>query len=134
LATLEETAPEGDGWLHEVKFGGYRILGWIFDVTPPDQPERPDWTPRFRPIAEALRSVAREAILDGEIVALDERGASNCGTPAARPVWRRREGTSRLHGLRPAVDGRYDLRPWSLEECKAPLALLLAALPQQLER
>jgi bifunctional non-homologous end joining protein LigD len=26
LATLSDTAPEGDQWLHEIKFDGYRML------------------------------------------------------------------------------------------------------------
>src|SRR5262249_24496926 len=29
LATLAETAPDGDNWLHEVKFDGYRILAFL---------------------------------------------------------------------------------------------------------
>jgi bifunctional non-homologous end joining protein LigD len=36
-----------------------------------------DWTDRFSSINKALRALsAREAILDGEVVVLDERGAS----------------------------------------------------------
>jgi bifunctional non-homologous end joining protein LigD len=26
LATLQDEAPEGDQWLHELKFDGYRLL------------------------------------------------------------------------------------------------------------
>jgi bifunctional non-homologous end joining protein LigD len=28
LARLVPSAPEGDAWLHEVKFDGYRVLLW----------------------------------------------------------------------------------------------------------
>ena len=29
LATLVEGPPEGEGWLHEIKFDGYRLLGFV---------------------------------------------------------------------------------------------------------
>ena len=29
LATLVDKAPEGDGWVHEIKFDGYRLLGFF---------------------------------------------------------------------------------------------------------
>jgi bifunctional non-homologous end joining protein LigD len=131
LATLEETAPDGDGWLHEVKFDGYRILAWIVDrnarlISRNDL----DWTPRFRRIAEALPSVAREAILDGEIVALDERGASNFGTL--------QQALSGGAGTKADLAymvfdllylDSYDLRACRLEDRKALLAQLLAGAP-----
>src|SRR5438270_579699 len=30
LATLVDTPPEGAQWLHEIKFDGYRLLGYVF--------------------------------------------------------------------------------------------------------
>ena len=29
LATLVDKAPEGDQWVHEIKFDGYRLLGFL---------------------------------------------------------------------------------------------------------
>ena len=29
LATLVDEAPEGDKWVHEIKFDGYRLLGFV---------------------------------------------------------------------------------------------------------
>jgi bifunctional non-homologous end joining protein LigD len=79
LATLASRVPEGDDWLHELKFDGYRILarvekGEIRLVTR----RANDWTARFRSVADALEELpVNSAILDGELVSLDEQGLSN---------------------------------------------------------
>ena len=79
LATLVDSVPSGDEWLHEVKFDGYRILcridaGRISLLTR----EAQDWTSRFPSIANAAKELpVRQALLDGEVVALEEDGTSN---------------------------------------------------------
>jgi bifunctional non-homologous end joining protein LigD len=79
LATLSSEVPGGDGWVHEIKLDGYRILahvggGKVSLVTRNGK----DWTERMRPIARELESWPVEsAILDGEVVVLDERGISS---------------------------------------------------------
>jgi bifunctional non-homologous end joining protein LigD len=79
LATLVDRAPEGDGWLHEVKFDGYRMLCWLTggEVRLVTRNEH-DWTARFRRVADAVRHLpVGSAILDGEIVVLDAHGRSD---------------------------------------------------------
>ena len=77
LASLSETAPTGEGWLHELKFDGYRLVcrldeGEVRLLTRRGN----DWTASFKDAALALAGLeARQAVLDGEIVALDEKGA-----------------------------------------------------------
>lgn len=76
LATLTERAPEGEGWLCEVKFDGYRALARV-DRTEVALYTRAghDWTAKWQSIAEALSPLAsHQAWLDGEVVALDEQG------------------------------------------------------------
>ncbi len=79
LATLSSAVPQGEGWLHELKFDGYRIVahlngGKVRLVTRNDN----DWTMRFHVVAEALGEVPVEtAIFDGEVVSLNDRGVSN---------------------------------------------------------
>jgi bifunctional non-homologous end joining protein LigD len=79
LATLHASAPSGPGWLHEIKFDGYRIearldRGEVHLLTR----NRQDWTHRFKPIADAVAALpADTALLDGELVVEDERGRSN---------------------------------------------------------
>jgi bifunctional non-homologous end joining protein LigD len=79
LATLHATAPSGKDWLHEIKFDGYRVearldRGKVRLLTRKGL----DWTQRFKPVAEAVAALAAEtALIDGELVVEDERGASN---------------------------------------------------------
>jgi bifunctional non-homologous end joining protein LigD len=80
LATLAGRVPEGDEWLHELKFDGYRILSFIEDRKKIRLVTRNgnDWTHCFGRIADALVEFKlKNAILDGEVVALDEQGVSN---------------------------------------------------------
>ena len=69
LATLASTAPEGDEWLHEFKFDGYRI-GCRVDGRNVALISRNgnDWTDRFPEVrAAATELPVRRAFLDGEV-------------------------------------------------------------------
>jgi bifunctional non-homologous end joining protein LigD len=79
LATLVTVAPEGDQWLHEIKFDGYRMACRLDDgdVTFLSRTNN-DWTPRVADVAEQARLIpAKTALVDGEVVVLDEHGVSN---------------------------------------------------------
>ena len=81
LATLVETPPDGDGWLFEVKFDGYRteIAASGADVRAYTRSGL-DWTERFPNVIAAVKSLDLDRVLmDGEIVALDRDGRSNFG-------------------------------------------------------
>ena len=79
LATLADAVPEGPNWVHEIKFDGYRTMAMI------DQGEVHlmtrsglDWTPKYQAIADELKALGvGQAIIDGEIVAVNEHGASS---------------------------------------------------------
>jgi bifunctional non-homologous end joining protein LigD len=79
LATLASRVPPGEGWLHELKFDGYRILAHVGGpkvrlITRNDN----DWTARFQIVADALAEYPLEStVFDGEVVALDDHGVSN---------------------------------------------------------
>jgi bifunctional non-homologous end joining protein LigD len=86
LATLCDKAPSEPGWLHEIKFDGYRIQaridrGRVALLTRKGL----DWTDKFPNVAAAAAKLgARSALIDGEIVVEDERGvASFSGLQAA---------------------------------------------------
>ena len=75
-ARVVDTLPEGDDWMYEVKFDGYRAL-LIKDGAQVRIRSRndKDLTHTYRPIAAAGAKLnARRAIVDGEIVALDADG------------------------------------------------------------
>jgi bifunctional non-homologous end joining protein LigD len=80
-AVLEENAPEGDDWLHEVKIDGYRVAARIErgQVTMLTRRAN-DWTHRFRPIAAILTELPiKSAYLDGEVAVLNGEGVSDFG-------------------------------------------------------
>jgi bifunctional non-homologous end joining protein LigD len=78
LAMLTKVPPEGDTWLHEPKFDGYRMFCRITDgkirfISRNNQ----DWTNKFPSLVEAARHLPiDQAVLDGEVVVVDEKGVS----------------------------------------------------------
>jgi len=78
LATLVDAPPEGDNWLHEIKFDGYRLLGFLSDGQVRLRTRNGlDWTAKFPPVASAIAGLkAKDAVLDMEAVVLDEQGKS----------------------------------------------------------
>ena len=128
LATLVAAPPEGDEWLHEMKFDGYRVLCRI---------ERgaarllsrngKDWTARLPGIARAAgRLGVRDAMLDGEAAVVLPSGVTSFnalqnalgGESADEPVY---FVFDLLH-----LDGS-DLTRTPLEERKEALRALLDA-------
>ena len=79
LATLADAAPEGEGWLHEIKYDGYRILAHIAGGTARLLTRNAlDWTAKFPALANALAQLPLDsALLDGELVALAPDGSTN---------------------------------------------------------
>jgi bifunctional non-homologous end joining protein LigD len=79
LSTASEALPEGEGWVYEPKWDGYRAIVTVSggEVTLTSRNDN-DLTERFRDVARAARLAIRSAdtVLDGEICALDERGRS----------------------------------------------------------
>jgi bifunctional non-homologous end joining protein LigD len=85
LATQIDAPPPGDRWLHELKLDGYRIQVRI-EQPQPNTPRKVslhtrnglDWTHRMPDIArEAARLRVNSALLDGEVVVLDESGKTS---------------------------------------------------------
>jgi bifunctional non-homologous end joining protein LigD len=75
-ARLVQVLPEGDDWLYEVKFDGYRAL-LIKDGARVQLRSRndKDLTHAYAPVTAAGQKLrARTAVLDGEVVAVDAHG------------------------------------------------------------
>ena len=74
LCASVERPPNADGWCHEVKFDGYRVQLRIEDGDVALLTRKGlDWTDKFGAIARAARTLP-DALIDGEIVALDHNG------------------------------------------------------------
>ena len=70
LATLSDTVPDGDEWVHETKFDGYRSIAAVAagQVRCYSRAGH-DWSDKFARVAEALRDLdCDSALLDGEVV------------------------------------------------------------------
>ncbi|MGE0697927.1 MAG: non-homologous end-joining DNA ligase [Hyphomicrobiaceae bacterium] len=122
--------PEGDGWVHEIKFDGYRVQAHV-RMEGRSRSVRLltrnglDWTARFAHLARAFPAITtRSAIIDSEAVVEDEHGVSRMdalqkalksgNTSAVRLM-----AFDLMH-----LDGQ-DTRPLPLLERKALLASLL---------
>ncbi len=120
-----ERPPGGEGWLHEIKFDGYRVQVRIEAGQAVVRTRKGlDWTDRFGAIARACAKLP-DAILDGEIVALDPAGAPDFAALQAAIADQRTDQLvlfvfDLLHA------GGEDLRPLKLSERKDRLRTLLA--------
>ena len=77
LATLAEELPRGGDWLFEVKWDGYRALGYVRGGEAKLVSRNGnDLTGRFPGAAKELAKAVRspECVVDGEVCALDEQG------------------------------------------------------------
>jgi bifunctional non-homologous end joining protein LigD len=77
LCASVERPPSGEGWGHEIKFDGYRVQLRVEDGKATLKTRKGlDWTDKFRSIAKE-GSAFPDALIDGEIVALDSDGNPN---------------------------------------------------------
>ncbi|MFS0754891.1 DNA ligase D [Noviherbaspirillum sp. 1P10PC] len=124
LATLTDRAPEGDDWLAEIKFDGYRALcridkGKAVFYTRAGN----DWTAKWPDIVQAAAQLpADNAWLDGEVVALDEKG--NVSFQMLQNMAQHRGRLAYYAFDLPYLNG-YDLRAMPLSQRKELLRTLL---------
>ena len=133
LTQLVDVAPEGDQWLQEIKYDGYRMHarldgGRVKLLTRTGL----DWTHKYPAIAKAVASLdARQAYLDGELCGVGPNGitsfsivqlASDSDNAAALVFF--------LFDLLHLADEDFRLRP--LIDRKDRLAALLANTPSPL--
>ncbi|UVC19305.1 ATP-dependent DNA ligase [Mesorhizobium onobrychidis] len=125
MPTLVEKPPEGDDWIHEVKFDGYRSQIVIDDADVRIFTRRGlDWSAKYRDLVDAAKRLdVQNAIIDGEIIVTNEAGLSDFAAL-------RKAITSRQHDLYlGAFDllhlNGHDLRDMVLEDRREILAGLI---------
>jgi bifunctional non-homologous end joining protein LigD len=80
LCRLVDRPPSGEGWCHEIKFDGYRVQLRVEGGEATLKTRKGlDWTDKFKAIAKE-GSALPDALIDGEIVALDHDGAPDFST------------------------------------------------------
>jgi bifunctional non-homologous end joining protein LigD len=128
LATLKPHAPTGTGWVHEIKFDGYRLQARL-DKGKATLWTRSglDWTEKFgKAVPKALAALpATQAIIDGELVVEGSGGASDFAALQADLSAGRADRFVFYAFDLLYLDGQ-DLTGASLVERKATLARLLA--------
>jgi bifunctional non-homologous end joining protein LigD len=137
LATSIDKPFDGPEWLFEIKWDGYRAVAFLENgkvrLVSRNQNEL---TPRYPELKDLPQFVkAKTAILDGEVVALDEQGRASFSLmqqrTGFRPGGRRAATNADVPVLYYAFDliylDGYDWRRVPLEERKEKLASLLIA-------
>ena len=130
LATLEEKPPSGDGWFHELKLDGYRLLCHV------DRAQvkfwtrnQKDWTAKFPALGKAVKALRlKSAILDGEVVALDASGRSSF-QKLQQQINKHSAAGLVLHLFDVIYLDGFDLRRCPLRERKQVLAELFEQVP-----
>jgi bifunctional non-homologous end joining protein LigD len=80
LAKLVNSVPEGEDWLYELKYDGYRILAYIeSNNVRLISRNGNDYTKRFQNVASSLIDIAhgRAMVLDGEMAVTDASGKTD---------------------------------------------------------
>ena len=142
LATSVEKPFDDPGWLFEIKWDGYRAVSFMQDGKARlVSRNQNDLTGEFPELHELSKSItAKNAVLDGEIVVLDEHGRASFSLMQQRTGIRKGgRRTGARHELQIVyylfdviyLDG-YDLRLVALEQRKQVLSQIIA--PSELVR
>jgi bifunctional non-homologous end joining protein LigD len=128
-----ERAPSEPGWVHEVKFDGYRLQLRVEDGKVTLKTRKGlDWTKKFQAIADVAKQLP-DGMIDGEACALDKNGAPDfAGLQAALSEGRSEDLIFFAFDLMFA-EGE-DLRALPLVERKARLQALLGGLKDRRSR
>ena len=126
LCKLTARPPSGGGWGHEIKFDGYRMQLRVEGGKATLKTRKGlDWSGKFKEIV-AEGAALPDCLIDGEVVALDEKGSPDfAGLQAALSEGETGDLIFFVFDLLFA-DGE-DLRPLGLRERKVRLAALLQA-------
>jgi bifunctional non-homologous end joining protein LigD len=129
LCTSVERPPSGEGWCHEIKFDGYRVQLRVEDGEATLRTRKGlDWTGKFKAIARE-GSALPDALIDGEIVALNHNGAPDFSTLQAA-ISDGKTDELIFYAFDLLFAAGEDLRRLPLAERKARLKKLLEARPK----
>ncbi len=75
LATLVNEPVDEPGWLYEVKWDGFRALGYVNeDLVEIRSRNNKSFNDKFYPVFNALQKWGKHVVVDGEIVVLNKKG------------------------------------------------------------
>ena len=80
LATLVDKPFDEPGWMYEVKWDGYRAIGYVNKgETEIRSRNNKSFNEKFYPVYEALKKSGLNAVVDGEIVVMNDKGVPDFG-------------------------------------------------------
>jgi len=124
LCASVESPPTGEGWCHEIKFDGYRVQLRVEDGDAALKTRKGlDWSDKFPAIARE-GSALPDALIDGEIVAVNHEGVPDFSALQAA-IADGKTGNLIFFAFDLLFAGREDLRSLPLSERKARLRQLL---------
>ena len=96
LATLVDSVPAGNRWMHEIKFDGYRaLIAAKGDAVRVYTRSGKDWSDKFAPLVEVIGALdLPSCLIDGEIVATDASGNPDFST--LQNVLKRGHGSQKM--------------------------------------
>jgi bifunctional non-homologous end joining protein LigD len=125
LCNLVARPPSDAGWVHEIKFDGYRVELRIHEGAVTLRTRKGlDWSAKFGAISREAASLPN-SIIDGEIVAHDENGAPNFAALQAALSEQKTDDLV-FYAFDLLFDDSGDLRSLPLSDRKARLAAMLA--------
>jgi bifunctional non-homologous end joining protein LigD len=123
--------PSGDGWVHEIKFDGYRLQLRVAGGAAALKTRKGlDWTDKFPEIAQTAKTLP-DMLIDGEVVALDANGIPDFSALQAALSERKTGGLVYFAFDLLFADGA-DLREKPLGERKTRLQALLRGAASRL--
>jgi bifunctional non-homologous end joining protein LigD len=129
LATLVDEVPAGNGWIHEYKYDGYRLLLSVGDgLATAWTRNGKDWSDKFKALVKAAAKLPAGCLIDGEAVALDENGKPSF--QLLQSTLKESKGANLVfYAFDLLVDRGEDIRKLPNIERKQRLAALLEAVP-----
>ena len=109
LATSTEHVPVGDGWLHEVKWDGVRVLVDVTDGVTRMFSRNGNVVTAAWPDLSAAPLGDRDLLVDGEVIALNDRGVPDFRVLQHRMHVRKPADAARLVETIPATLMTFDL-------------------------
>ncbi len=125
LATLVDQPFDEAGWSYEIKWDGYRALGYLKKGNVELRSRNNKSFEKYYPIFDALKKWKINAVVDGELVVLNEKGQSNF---SALQNWRSEADGNLIYYLFDLLwlEGR-DLMGLALSERRALLQSVVPA-------
>ncbi len=129
LATLVDEVPTGAGWIHEYKYDGYRLLLAVGDgVATAWTRNGKDWSDKFKALVKAAAKLPAGCLIDGEAVALDDKGKPSFQLLQA--TLKEQKGANlAFYAFDLLIDRGEDIRKLPNIERKERLAALLKGVP-----